>query len=639
MTPSVPVQPISRGHAWLLYGALPLLAFAAAWWLYRNVFHCAPITTDENSYVFQAYNFLAGVIARPLPPLSGLFYHEMIIENDQAGWLARYPPGHPLWLLPGCLFHQPHLMVALAAALSVGVMARTGALFGRREAWLAALLLLCSPFFLFTHGTLLGHTSGLLAALLLLYGFLRWQLTAAPGFAALAGCGWSWLFLNRTYTALWLAIPFGLYALFGLWRRRRDKSAWLGTALFAATACAGIAGILLYNKLSTGQALLMTYLLYDPSEGPGFGLKHLSGVSGVHTLALGLAAFRDNLQLLNTWCLGFSGSLIACCALALFGWSKQWTPLLLAGPLLAWGGYIAYFYRGPQETGPGYYLEALPFLLLAAALGAARLMEVLRTRKVARVASMVALVALVVLDLFFMVTQANILSAFNAPIGDILACLRAAPPNALVIATERGNDYAGMHHGLSIYNPQGLDSQPLVVRTLGAGDQILARGFGKRTPFYLEVNAGVPRLVPFAPRIPYVSPPVRDYYPAYTGQRMMEGGQPQQIAKAGRDKAEALAYGLFYLAIPGNFVMDFDVVISNAPPAQLAVTLDVAMNKGCTSLTRCYLTGDVARVVSLPVHVQKLDFVEPRVFYAGVGDVTFRGFRLRELTPAGTARR
>ena len=70
MTSSPPTQVLARWNAWLLHGALPLLAFAAAWWLYRHVFHCAPITTDENSYVFQAYNFLAGVIARPLPPWS-----------------------------------------------------------------------------------------------------------------------------------------------------------------------------------------------------------------------------------------------------------------------------------------------------------------------------------------------------------------------------------------------------------------------------------------------------------------------------------------------------------------------------------------------------------------------------------------
>ena len=176
----------------------------------------------------------------------------------------------------------------------------------------------------------------------------------------------------------------------------------------------------------------------------------------------------------------------------------------------------------------------------------------------------------------------------------------------------------------------------------GGDYHFLARAFGKRTPYYLEVNAGVPRLVPFAPRIPYVSPPVRDYYPANTGQHMLggvRGDQPLQVAKAGRDKDEALAYGIYYIAIPGNFVMDFDVIISNAPPAQLAVTLDVAMNKGCTSLARYYLTGDVARVVSLPVHVQRLDFVEPRVFYAGVGDVTFRGASLREVVPADVPRR
>ena len=85
--PSVP-----RWGAWILYGLLPALAFAATWWLYRHVFHGAPITTDENSYVFQAYNFLAGLIARPAPPFPDIVYHAMIICDDRAGWLSRYPP-------------------------------------------------------------------------------------------------------------------------------------------------------------------------------------------------------------------------------------------------------------------------------------------------------------------------------------------------------------------------------------------------------------------------------------------------------------------------------------------------------------------------------------------------------------------
>ena len=254
----------------------------------------------------------------------------------------------------------------------------------------------------------------------------------------------------------------------------------------------------------------------------------------------------------------------------------------------------------------------------------------------------VALVAgLGALDLRFMVAQGKSLSAFNTPIGNILACLRSAPPNALVLATEKENPYSDLRHGLCVYNPQGLESQPLVARSLGEGDHVLARAFGPRTPFHLVVDQGVPRLIPFVPRVPYLSPPMRDY-PACTGQRVpggVPGDEPQQVAKAGRDKAEALAFGVFHTVIPGTFVVDFDLLISNAPPDQLAVTLDVSVNRGRTSLIRHYLTGDVDRVVSLPVSVKQLDIVEPRVFYAGVGDVIFRGARLRELPPATSPRR
>ncbi|MCX7010149.1 MAG: hypothetical protein NTY53_23415, partial [Kiritimatiellaeota bacterium] len=185
-------------------------------------------------------------------------------------------------------------------------------------------------------------------------------------------------------------------------------------------------------------------------------------------------------------------------------------------------------------------------------------------------------------------------------------------------------------------NPRGLDSQPLVARSLGEGDQLLARAFGTRTPFYLLINKGVPRLMPFEPRIPYESPAAREFFPAGTGQPVMggvTGDQPWQTAKAGRDKPEVLAFNINYIAIPGNFVMDFDLSISNAPPDQPAVKLDIVIDHGRTTLGlgAFSLTGDMSRVVSLPVHVKQLEVVEPRVFYQGVGDIIFRGFRLREI--------
>lgn len=80
--------------------AMAVLAAVIAALLYQFVFLRVPLTSDETSYVFQAYTFLEGKIARPLPPLSDAFTQEMIIADERACWLSRYPPGHALWLMP-----------------------------------------------------------------------------------------------------------------------------------------------------------------------------------------------------------------------------------------------------------------------------------------------------------------------------------------------------------------------------------------------------------------------------------------------------------------------------------------------------------------------------------------------------------
>jgi len=113
----------------LLRGLFPcLIAIVAVCVIHAVVFLGDPITTDENSYVFQAYNFLDGVIARPFPPAPGSFFHEMIILDEEAGWLSRYPPGHPLWLLLGCALGYSQLMVAIAAGLALWLIGRSAVL-------------------------------------------------------------------------------------------------------------------------------------------------------------------------------------------------------------------------------------------------------------------------------------------------------------------------------------------------------------------------------------------------------------------------------------------------------------------------------------------------------------------------------
>ncbi len=77
-----------------------LAAFLLSWWISDAVFHRAPLTTDEQSYMLQAQLFSTGRIKYPPPPFIEPFRYPMVIVDKDVGWLSRYPPGHALWL--GC---------------------------------------------------------------------------------------------------------------------------------------------------------------------------------------------------------------------------------------------------------------------------------------------------------------------------------------------------------------------------------------------------------------------------------------------------------------------------------------------------------------------------------------------------------
>ena len=186
-TEDEPKKDRRRLRAHMFSVALALSAAGLAYLASVHVFHQAPVTTDENSYIFQAVNFAEGRIAREAPPFPRAFAHRMIIQNATAGWLSRYPPLHAIWLVPGLVLGNLYLMSALAAALSVLLMAAIA----RRVApglgaGLAPALLVASPYFIFMHGTLLSHTSGILAVSVMLATLVGQQaLSTAKRMAAL----------------------------------------------------------------------------------------------------------------------------------------------------------------------------------------------------------------------------------------------------------------------------------------------------------------------------------------------------------------------------------------------------------------------------------------------------------------------
>lgn len=90
----------------------------------------APLTADENSYVFQANLFARGRLKHPFPGCTHAFYHEMIVLDAQKGWFSRYQPGHPLWLTPGVWLRSPHAMVVLGGVLTLVLAGLTAARLG-----------------------------------------------------------------------------------------------------------------------------------------------------------------------------------------------------------------------------------------------------------------------------------------------------------------------------------------------------------------------------------------------------------------------------------------------------------------------------------------------------------------------------
>jgi hypothetical protein len=472
--------PAATPLSWRARLGFALAAALGSMLVNQFVYLNTPVTTDENSYVFQAQTFLEGRLTRPCPPVPPAFHHEMIIMDSQVGWLSRYPPAHALWLLPGVRLGQPRLMVALAAAVSVWFLSGSALWLGG-SALAVCLALLFSPYFQFMHGTLLSHTSGLMAVSVLWWAYVRWQSGGHARWAAVAGVAWGFLFLNRTYTGLLIALPLGLDAAVRLALRWRRGSQWLGSTLFGLTALAGVGAYLLYNHLALGDPSQSIHLYYADEWALGF--------SDSHRLWEGLQMAVQNLRLLDRWLWGSPGSLLVLGAAAVIGWSAAWTPVC-AGCLLAIVlGHVAFSFPGFNTCGPYYYFETLPFAITLVGLAAARL----RRWRYAPGLFVVLTLALVGASLAFMKQEARRTRKDRTQDTRAWAALRQAPPHALVFVTGFREDVGRQ----LVFNPQGVRSDPLVVANWGEKNRLVAAAFPDRTCYWLK--PGRDRVEPINP--------------------------------------------------------------------------------------------------------------------------------------------
>ncbi len=619
----IPMRPAIE-RRWRLAGAL--LAAGLSLLVSHVVYHGAYLTADEGSYEFQAHCFLEGRVARPLPPFHPVFEHKMILLDEVLGWLSRYSPGHGLWLAPGAWLGAPRLMAALAAALSVWLL--TGC--ARRldiRADLVVVLMLASPYFLFMYGTLLSHTSAHAAYTAFLWAGVAWAGTRHRGYAVAAGLSWAFLFLVRNYTALLLAGPLaGTLVVDAV--RRRSRAGWAGLAVLAACAAVGPSLQLLHNGLTTGRPLLSPYQVYNPLETLGFGRRYMFGVYGDYTWRQGLSQMLDYLRDLDRWAWGFRGSLAVSAVLLLAGWRRPWSAVLAGSAASVWVGYIFFSSRTRDLTGPSYYFETFPCLVLGAALGVQRMLAspALARPRLRRGVAAAAGLALLGAAAVFAWTEGRELRTLMRGDGRYREALRRAPPRSLIFVD-------GIYSWLQepICNPRGLGSDPLVVRHVNEAVTLsVAKCFPDRTPWLMHKGREFDlQPVDRARRLEFDIGP--EHASGFTGSLEAPADGPAcRAARAGRDGPHWVFCGAYAWLPPGRFRADFDIACKGIPPGAPLV-LDAVSESSGAVLAERRVSGARARApLAIEWASDRSGRVEFRVCYGGAGEVEVYGLRIAE---------
>jgi len=615
-----------------LYLAAAGLAAGLSLWAAGAIYRSTTMSSDENSYLFQAHCFAEGRISRPYPePFARAFASYMIILDREHGWLSRYPPGHPLWLTPGIWLGEPRLMVFLAAGLSILLLAVAAKQISVSP-WAAIVPILISPYFISMYGTMLSHTSGFLYVSALLAAYLAWKRTRLRRYAALAGLAWSLLFLNRTFAAALVAVPLGLDALV-TGARLRDRRALAGVLLLAGASASGVFAYFEYNRRAVGDPLTPTYLYYEPSEKLGFGPRHTQGKTIYHTPEKGILEMRDNLLDLDLWLWGFRGSLAVALLLALLGWNPNCTPLLLGSAFSVWVGYIFFWYRGiPEVGGPVYYFESLPMIFLAAAGGLGKLHEWF-IRRFPRLRLVWPLLAALAGLNTALVLQGQVrkLRGPQEKRRGLLETLAAAPPKSLVFL--ENIDFP--REGEIVFNPRGLDSEPLRARGgwgRTADAWLWRESFPDRSAFLLDGRTPG-RLIP----LNLEEEPVEIFWDATRTHRRLGAnetdgeGRGFRVARPG-DETGFLVFGSYLALMPeSRYRASFEI---RTAARGAKVRLDLAIGQGREVLAErdLELAPGEDRIITLEFETPPgRVWGEPRVQYLGGGKVMIGRLGLEKL--------
>ena len=344
-----------RAWGWALMGTL--LVLLISYGARVDILRAAPVTDDENVYLFQAQLLASGrLYAEGLPPsVRRAFDNQFIVNGDRR--FGMYFIGHPavmaLALKAGAVDWVGSVEAALTFLLALGIAHR---LYGARVASLTGLLLALSPFFILISATAMSQPTCALFLTLAWYAALR--IEAAPGamlWWAVAATALSVAGLTRPQTAALLALPM-LVRLGWLMSHGRLTAGWAGPSVFVAILTTGAAVFLGVNQAITGHLLQTSYTAYWEWSRRPWPFPHGPGWT--------VFAITQNVAQLNFWLFGWPLSLV----FAPFFQRKGAGWALAAIPMIGIVGYgLTTGVPTLASVGPVYYAELIvPFAILSA---------------------------------------------------------------------------------------------------------------------------------------------------------------------------------------------------------------------------------------------------------------------------------
>jgi hypothetical protein len=208
---------------------------------------------DEHSYKIQAQMLARGRLwSAAYPPDISPFFDTFHFIVDRV-YASIYFPGAALSMVPAVWLGLPYWVSPLAcgtAAAAVFFLVMRE-LFGNLRALIAVLMLVSLQYFRWMSFMLMSETAFLLAAMILIWAWLRWRRRRSLGWALLIGAAAGWAAITRPLDAICFATPVAIAMLYEL--RSQPRAIAKTAAVVALAAMPFVAMQIAQNIGVTGK--------------------------------------------------------------------------------------------------------------------------------------------------------------------------------------------------------------------------------------------------------------------------------------------------------------------------------------------------------------------------------------------------